>query len=66
MYYFSDEPDCGEGARFDDYSRHGKWQMNNSPLYQTTDGYGDTEFEASLRTWARNNVPAIRYFAGKR
>ena len=40
--------------------------MNNSPLYKSAGGYDDTEFEAGLRTWARNNVPAIRYFAGKR
>ena len=63
---FLDEPNCGEGASFDDYSRHGKWRMNNSPLFKTAGGYGDAEFESSLRVWATNEVPAIRYFAGKR
>lgn len=63
---FFNEPNCGEGAFFDDYSRHGKWRMNNSPLYKTAGGYDDTEFESSLRVWSTNEVPAIRYFAGKR
>merc|ERR1711935_242785 len=63
---FFNEPNCGEGATFDDYSRHGKWRMDNSPLFDAVDGHDATDFESSLRLWSTHDVPAIRYFAGKR
>jgi len=61
---FFNEPYCGEGAHFTDYSHHGPWKMDNSPFHGID--HNDADYEKNMRVWHTFSVPVMRYFSGKR